>query len=52
MGHDFGGACISFAMELYSFKVSKAVFVAAAMLTSGQSALDIFSQKVKVDHFD
>ncbi|XP_016477736.1 putative methylesterase 11, chloroplastic [Nicotiana tabacum] len=45
VGHDFGGACISFAMELYSFKVSKAVFVAAAMLTSGQSALDIFSQK-------
>ncbi|KAK4346415.1 hypothetical protein RND71_032754 [Anisodus tanguticus] len=45
VGHDFGGACISFAMELHSFKVSKAVFVAAAMLTSGQSALDIFSQK-------
>ncbi|CAN4082702.1 unnamed protein product [Withania somnifera] len=45
VGHDFGGACISFAMELYPFKVSKAVFVAAAMLNSGQSALDIFSQK-------
>ncbi|KAK4367613.1 hypothetical protein RND71_011405 [Anisodus tanguticus] len=45
VGHDFGGACISFAMELHSFKVSKAVFVAAAMLSSGQSALDIFSQK-------
>ncbi|XP_059293853.1 putative methylesterase 11, chloroplastic isoform X2 [Lycium ferocissimum] len=45
VGHDFGGACISFAMELYSCKVAKAVFVAAAMLTSGQSALDIFSQK-------
>ncbi|CAN4079474.1 unnamed protein product [Withania somnifera] len=45
VGHDFGGACISFAMELHSVKVTKAVFVAAAMLTSGQSALDIFSQK-------
>lgn len=45
VGHDFGGACISFAMELHPFKVSKAVYVAAAMLTSGQSALDIFSQK-------
>lgn len=45
VGHDFGGACISFAMELHSLKVSKAVFVAAAMLTSGQSALDMFSQK-------
>ncbi|XP_055828585.1 putative methylesterase 11, chloroplastic isoform X2 [Solanum dulcamara] len=47
VGHDFGGACISFAMELYPFKVSKAVFVAATMLTSGQSALDIFSEKTK-----
>ncbi|KAK4712367.1 hypothetical protein R3W88_006880 [Solanum pinnatisectum] len=45
VGHDFGGACISFAMELHSLKVSKAVFVAAAMLTCGQSALDMFSQK-------
>lgn len=52
MGHDFGGACISFAMERHPLKVSKAVFVAAAMLTSGQSALDMFSQKVKVGHFD
>ncbi|XP_059283985.1 putative methylesterase 11, chloroplastic isoform X2 [Lycium ferocissimum] len=45
VGHDFGGACVSFAMELYPSKVSKAVFVAATMLTSGQSALDIFSEK-------
>lgn len=52
MGHDFGGACISFAMELHSLKISKAVFVAAAMLTSGQSALDMFTQKVRVGHFD
>ncbi|MCD9558895.1 putative methylesterase 11, chloroplastic [Datura stramonium] len=47
VGHDFGGACISFAMELCPSKVSKAVFVAATMLTSGQSALDIFSEKMK-----
>ncbi|KAA8547903.1 hypothetical protein F0562_004332 [Nyssa sinensis] len=45
VGHDFGGACISYAMELFPFKVSKAVFIAAAMLTSGQSTLDMFSQK-------
>lgn len=49
VGHDFGGACISFAMELYPYKVSKAIFVAATMLTSGGSALDIFSEKVDVD---
>ncbi|KAK4366645.1 hypothetical protein RND71_014525 [Anisodus tanguticus] len=47
VGHDFGGACISFAIELYPSKVSKAVFVAATMLISGQSALDIFSEKMK-----
>lgn len=47
VGHDFGGACISFAMELYPYKVSKAIFVAATMLTSGGSALDIFSEKTK-----
>ncbi|KAJ6734839.1 METHYLESTERASE 15 CHLOROPLASTIC-RELATED [Salix purpurea] len=46
VGHDFGGACISYAMELFPHKVSKAIFVAAAMLTNGQSTLDMFSQKV------
>ncbi|KAK4393193.1 putative methylesterase 11, chloroplastic, partial [Sesamum angolense] len=45
VGHDFGGACISYAMELFPSKVTKAVFLAAAMLTSGQSALDMFSEK-------
>ncbi|KAJ4974993.1 hypothetical protein NE237_008167 [Protea cynaroides] len=45
VGHDFGGACISYAMELFPSKVAKAVFIAATMLTSGQSALDMFSQQ-------
>ncbi|GAV87397.1 Abhydrolase_6 domain-containing protein [Cephalotus follicularis] len=43
VGHDFGGSCISYAMELFPLKISKAVFVAAAMLTNGQSTLDMFS---------
>ncbi|KAL7141117.1 hypothetical protein ABFS83_08G032100 [Erythranthe nasuta] len=47
VGHDFGGACISYAMELFPSKVSKAIFLAAAMLTSGQSTLDMFSEKVE-----
>lgn len=46
VGHDFGGACISYAMELFPSKVSRAVFIAAAMLSSGQSTLDMFSQNV------
>lgn len=45
VAHDFGGACLSYSMELYPSKISKAVFIAAAMLTSGQSTLDMFSQK-------
>ncbi|KAL9297281.1 hypothetical protein ACSQ67_023177 [Phaseolus vulgaris] len=45
VGHDFGGACISYAMEMFPLKISKAVFIAAAMLTSGQSTLDIISQQ-------
>ncbi|KAK6157829.1 hypothetical protein DH2020_012077 [Rehmannia glutinosa] len=45
VGHDLGGACISYAMEMYPDKVSKAIFVAATMLTDGQRALDVFSQK-------
>lgn len=46
MGHDFGGSCISYAMELFPLKISKAVFLAAAMLKAGQSTLDMFSQQV------
>lgn len=46
MGHDFGGTCISYAMEEFPSKIAKAVFVSAAMLTSGQSTLDTFSQQV------
>ncbi|KAL7221445.1 hypothetical protein ACSBR1_023411 [Camellia fascicularis] len=45
VGHDFGGTCVSYAMELFPNKVSKAVFIAGAMLTSEQSTLDMFSQK-------
>ncbi|KAJ4710764.1 Methyl esterase [Melia azedarach] len=46
VGHDFGGACISYVMELFPSKIAKAVFITAAMLTSGQSAIDIFSQQM------
>lgn len=48
VGHDFGGACISYVMELFPSKVAKAVFIAATMLTSGQSALDTISQQVNL----
>ncbi|KAI3417225.1 AB hydrolase-1 domain-containing protein [Psidium guajava] len=49
VGHDFGGACISYAMELLPSKISKAIFVAAAMLTNGQSTLDMFAKQAGKD---
>ncbi|XP_072971160.1 putative methylesterase 11, chloroplastic [Typha angustifolia] len=45
VGHDFGGACISYVMEMFPHKVAKAVFLCAAMLTNGCSILDMFSQQ-------
>ncbi|KAK3409248.1 hypothetical protein EUGRSUZ_J01386 [Eucalyptus grandis] len=45
VGHDFGGTCISYAMELFPSKITKAVFIAAAMLRNGQSTLDMWSQQ-------
>ncbi|XP_041014852.1 putative methylesterase 11, chloroplastic [Juglans microcarpa x Juglans regia] len=45
VGHDFGGACISYVMELFPSKISKAIFIAATMLSSGQSTLEMFSQQ-------
>ncbi|CAL1357663.1 unnamed protein product [Linum trigynum] len=45
VGHDFGGACISYAMELFPHKISKAIFLAAAMLVDGQSMLDNISKQ-------
>ncbi|XP_018469434.2 putative methylesterase 15, chloroplastic [Raphanus sativus] len=45
VGHDFGGACMSYAMEMFPSKISKAVFISAAMLANGQSTLDLFNQQ-------
>uniref|UniRef100_A0A7N0T5Z0 AB hydrolase-1 domain-containing protein n=1 Tax=Kalanchoe fedtschenkoi TaxID=63787 RepID=A0A7N0T5Z0_KALFE len=52
VGHDLGGACVSYAMEALPEKVAKAVFVAAAMVADGQSCLDVFSMQVyQIPHF-
>ncbi|KAM2887482.1 hypothetical protein FF1_011344 [Malus domestica] len=45
VGHDFGGTCISYAMELFPSKIAKAIFICAAMLTSGQTTLNLFAQQ-------
>ncbi|PON79700.1 Methyl esterase [Parasponia andersonii] len=46
VGHDFGGVCISYVMELFPSKIAKAIFIAATMLASGQSTLDLFSRQI------
>ncbi|XP_009612686.1 putative methylesterase 11, chloroplastic [Nicotiana tomentosiformis] len=50
VGHDIGGVCVSYAMELHRSKVSKAVFIAAAMLMNEQSILDMFSMQLGSDN--
>ncbi|CAD6217290.1 unnamed protein product [Miscanthus lutarioriparius] len=46
VAHDLGGVCVSYAMEMFPPKVAKAVFLCAAMLTNGNSALDMFQQQM------
>ncbi|XP_078434141.1 putative methylesterase 14, chloroplastic [Wolffia australiana] len=46
VGHSFGGACVSHAMECFPEKISKAVFVAATMVSDGQRPFDVFSQEL------
>lgn len=46
VGHDFGGACISYVMERFPEKIAKSVFVSATMVANGQSAFDVFSPEV------
>ncbi|PWZ36596.1 hypothetical protein Zm00014a_037177 [Zea mays] len=45
VAHDLGGACVSYAMEMFPSRVAKAVFLCAAMLANGNSALDMFQKQ-------
>lgn len=45
VGHDFGGVCVSYVMEMFPSKVSKAIYIAAAMLTSGKSTLATYQEQ-------
>ena len=46
VAHNIGGACISYAMECFPSKISKAIFVAASMISNGQRAFDVFVRQV------
>ena len=46
VGHSIGGACISYALEHYSQKISKAIFLCATMVTDDQRPFDVFADEV------
>lgn len=46
MGHSTGGASISYALERFPEKISKAIFVCATMVSDGQRPFDVFSEEV------
>ncbi|XP_015967818.1 putative methylesterase 12, chloroplastic isoform X1 [Arachis duranensis] len=52
IGHSIGGACISYALEHYSQKISKAIFLCATMVTDGQRPFDVFADELgSAEHF-
>ncbi|CAL9098818.1 unnamed protein product [Musa acuminata var. zebrina] len=46
VGHSCGGAIVSYALESYPRKVSKAVYVCATMVSNGQKPFDVFSEEL------
>lgn len=46
VGHSCGGASISYAMECYPRKISKAVFVSATMVSDGIRPFDVFAEEL------
>lgn len=48
VGHSSGGACVSYAMEHFPKKISKAVFVCATMVSDGQRPFDVFAEEVVI----
>lgn len=46
VGHGCGGASVSYAMEHLPQKISKAIFVCATMVSSGQRPFDVFTEEL------
>lgn len=46
VGHSSGGACISYALEHFPQKISKAIYLCATMISNGQRPLDVFAQEL------
>ncbi|MBA0720121.1 hypothetical protein Golax_007758 [Gossypium laxum] len=46
VGHSSGGACLSFALEHFPEKISKAIFLCATMVSNGQRPFDVFAEEL------
>ncbi|CAN7030495.1 hypothetical protein IGI04_030711 [Brassica rapa subsp. trilocularis] len=46
VGHSTGGASISYALERFPEKISKAIFLCATMVSDGQRPFDVFSEEL------
>ncbi|XP_062153792.1 putative methylesterase 14, chloroplastic [Alnus glutinosa] len=46
VGHSSGGACISYALEHFPQKISKAIFLCATMVSNGQRPFDVFAEEL------
>ncbi|BAT92982.1 hypothetical protein LR48_Vigan05g051200 [Vigna angularis] len=46
VGHSIGGACISYALEHYPQKISKAIFLCATMVSDGQKPFDVYAEEL------
>ncbi|KAJ8769891.1 hypothetical protein K2173_008973 [Erythroxylum novogranatense] len=46
VGHSTGGACVSYALEHFPEKISKAIFLCATMVSDGQRPFDVFAEEL------
>uniref|UniRef100_A0A1J3GZH0 Putative methylesterase 12, chloroplastic n=1 Tax=Noccaea caerulescens TaxID=107243 RepID=A0A1J3GZH0_NOCCA len=46
VGHSTGGACVSYALERFPEKISKAIFLCATMVSDGQRPFDVFADEL------
>ncbi|KAJ1389192.1 Alpha/Beta hydrolase fold [Sesbania bispinosa] len=52
VGHSIGGACVSYALEHYPQKISKAIFLCATMVNDGQRPFDVYAEELgSAEHF-
>ncbi|KAJ9559792.1 hypothetical protein OSB04_004952 [Centaurea solstitialis] len=51
VGHSSGGACVSYALEHFQQKISKAIFLCGTMVADGQKPFDVFAEEISRARF-